>query len=169
MGVIFHRVIPLFLSALSPLMAADFPVVPASNRVLSVDEVKNFWIHSIKAEPLPPKPTRLYPEKQAARARVIAQRRSLIEEVRSGQHDLAARLVSLSHNVEAWTRLGDDRKSLEAEQRLLMLREHIAKLATLEAQRSAAVKVGEAADRVTELSDEIQRLKSLLAASCSSG
>ncbi|WP_193213269.1 hypothetical protein [Luteolibacter marinus] len=162
--MIFHRVIPLFLSALSPLTAAEFPMVPASDRVLSVPEVRNFWIRSLKTQPLPPKPTRLYPEKEAARQRMIQDRRILIEEVRSGRHDIAAKLVALSHNVEAWNRLRDDKKAEETERRLYRLREHVAKLATLEAQREAAIKVGESAERMATLSDEIQRLKAMLAA-----
>ena len=85
-----------------------------------------------------------------------------MEQIRSGQHDLAARLVCLSHNVEAWTRQGNDAKSDECETRLIRLREHVAKLATLEAQREAAVKVGAAADRMADLAAEIQRLKAVL-------
>lgn len=162
--MIFHRVIPLFLSALSPLTAAEFPVVPASNRILTTTEVTNFWINSLKKQPLPPEPTRLYPKKAEARKRIIAKRKGLISQIRSGQHDIAARLVCLSHNVEAWNRLGDEAKANETETQLFKLREHIAKLATLEAQREAAIKVGETADRMSALSAEIDQLKQLLAA-----
>src|SRR6187401_2004587 len=104
MGMIFPRVVPLFLSALSPLTAADFPMVPATDRVLTVSEVKTFWVNRLRTQPLPPKTTRLYPEKIVARRAEIARRQSLTDQIRAGQHDLAARLVCLSHNVEAWTR-----------------------------------------------------------------
>lgn len=163
MGMIFSRIAPLFLAALAPLSAADFPVVPPSDRVLTVQEVKTFWLNRLRFQALPPKATLLHPEKDAARRAEIHRRRALMEEIRVGQHDLAARLVCLSHNVEAWTRLGEETKSDACEQRLIRLREHVAKLATLEAQREAAVKVGEAADRMAAMSEEIQQLKELLA------
>jgi len=161
--MIFTRIAPLFLAALAPLSAAHFPLVPPSDRVLTVEQVKTFWVSRLRLETLPPKATPLHPEKDAARRAEIQRRRGLMEEIRVGQHDLAARLVCLSHNVEAWSRLGDETKSDATEQRLIRLREHFAKLVTLEAQREAAVKVGEAADRMTAMSDEIQRLKELLA------
>ena len=161
--MIFSRMAPLFLSALAPLAAADFPVVPPSDRVLTVAEVRTFWMNRIRTRPLPPKATRLYPEKEASRRSEIARRVALIEEIRTGQHDLAARLVCLSHNLEAWSRRGDEEKSDAAEQRLIRLREHVAKLAALEAQREAALKVGAAADRMAAMSEEILQLKELLA------
>lgn len=161
--MIFSRIVPLFLAALAPLSAADFPLVPPSDRVLTVEQVKTFWVNRLRSEALPPKATLLHPETNAARRSEIERRRCLMEEIYAGQHDLAARLVCLSHNVEAWSRLGDETKSDATEQRLIRLREHVARLATLEAQREAAVKVGEAADRMATMSEEIQRLKELLA------
>ena len=161
--MIFSRIAPLFLAALAPLSAAHFPVVPPSDRVLTVEQVKTFWVSRLRTETLPPKATLLHPEKDATRRSEIQRRQGLMEEIRAGQHDLAARLVCLSHNVEAWSRLGDEPNSDATEQRLIRLREHVAKLATLEAQREAAVKVGEAADRMATMSEEIQRLKELLA------
>ncbi|MEK7951100.1 hypothetical protein [Luteolibacter soli] len=137
--------------------------MPPSDRVLTVEQVKTFWVSRLRSEALPSKSTALHPEKDAARRSEIHRRRGLMEEIRAGHHDLAARLVCLSHNVEAWSRLGDEPKSDAAEQRLIRLREHVAKLATLEAQREAAVKVGEAADRMIARSEEIQQLKVLLA------
>lgn len=160
--MIFSRIAPLFLSALAPLAAADFPVLPPSDRVLSVEQVKTYWVNRLRSQPLPPKATRLYPEKEAARRAEIQRRRALMEAIRQGHHDLAARLVCLSHNVEAWSRLGNETRSAEVEQRLIRLREHVARLATLEAQREAAVKVGAAADRMAAMGEEIQRLKELL-------
>ena len=161
--MIFSRIAPLFLAALAPLSAAHFPVVPPSDRVLTVEQVKTFWVSRLRSEALPSKATALHPEKDIARRAEIQRRRGLMEEIRAGHHDLAARLVCLSHNVEAWSRLGDETKSDSSEQRLIRLREHVAKLATLEAQREAAVKVGEAADRMAAMGEEIQELKDLLA------
>ncbi|MCW1926509.1 hypothetical protein OKA05_28415 [Luteolibacter arcticus] len=161
--MIFSRLAPLFLAALAPLSAANFPVVPPSDRVLTVEQVKTFWVTRLRSQPLPAKVTPLHPERNTARRAEIQRRRGLMEEIRAGHHDLAARLVCLSHNVDAWSRLGDEPKSDASEQRLIRLREHVAKLATLEAQREAAVKVGEAADRMVARGEEIQRLKDLLA------
>jgi hypothetical protein len=161
--MIFSRIAPLFLSALAPLSAAQFPLVPPSDRVLTVEQVKSYWVNRLRSQALPPKATLLHPEKNTARRTEIQRRRLLMEDIRAGQHDLAARLVCLNHNVEAWSRLGEEAKSDACEQRLIRLREHVAKLATLEARREAAVKVGEAADRTAAMSEEIQRLKELLA------
>ncbi len=161
--MIFHRVIPLFLSALAPLTAAHFPTLPPSDRVLSTTEVKNFWMDHLQSQPLTPPTTLLHPEKEEARQREIARRDDLITAIREGQHDLAARLVCLSHNVEAWNRRGDDSKSYEAERQLLAVREHVARIATLEAQREAAVKLGQAADRVAVMDAELQRLREMQA------
>jgi hypothetical protein len=161
--MIFSRMVPLFLAALAPLSAADFPLVPPSDRVLTVEQVKTFWVNRLRSQALPQKATLLHPEKNSTRSTEIQRRLGLMEEIRAGHHDLAARLVCLSHNVEAWSRLGDETKSDASEQRLIRLREHVAKLVTLEAQREAAVKVGEAADRMAAMSEEIQQLKELLA------
>jgi hypothetical protein len=161
--MIFSRMAPLFLAALAPLSAADFPVIPPSDRVLTVQEVKSYWLNRLRAQPLPPETTRLHPEKAAARRAEIRRRRALMEDIRAGHHDLAARLVCLSHNLEAWSRRGEDAKSDACEQRLIRLREHVATLAALEARREAAVKVGEAAERMAAMSEEIRRLKELLA------
>jgi hypothetical protein len=133
--------------------------VPPSACVLTTLEVKDFWVSHLHKQPLAPEATRLHPEQEEARQREIARRQNLIEAIRAGQHDLAARLVCLSHNVEAWTRLGEDSKAYEAERQLLTVREHVARIATLEAQREAAIKLGAAADRVVEMDAELQRLR----------
>jgi hypothetical protein len=133
--MIFSRIAPSFLSSLAPLSAADFPVVPPSSRALTVDQVKTFWV-----------------DRQYV----------LSDDIRKGKHDLAARLVCLSHNVASWSRLGDEAKSQAAEQHLIQLREHVARLATLEAQLESAARRG-ATDRMAEVIAEILRVKSLLA------
>jgi hypothetical protein len=106
--MIFHRSIPMFLSALGPLTAASFPVVPASARVLTAAEVKGYWLQSL--------------ERQRVRQRCDG----LPGEILEGRHDLAAQLVCLSHNVEAWARLGDEERAREAAEQLLALRREVA-------------------------------------------
>lgn len=159
--MIFRRVVPLFLSALSPLTAADFPVVPRSERLLTEADVKDFWIDRLQS--MPPLPDRMAasPDAEIAEKAEIARRDGLIEEIREGRHDVAARLVCLSHNVEAWSRQGNAGEAEKAEAGLLRLRERLARLAILEARyrdlaRREINGEGEA------LSREIRRLKASL-------
>lgn len=106
--MIFPKVSPLFLSALAPLVAADFPVVPRSSEVLTTAGIKAWWLQRLGCA-------------------VAPHRRRLVEEIRAGRHDTAARLVCLSHNVDAWTRLGCPDKAAAAESKLVRLRERIAR------------------------------------------
>jgi hypothetical protein len=106
--MIFHRSIPMFLSALGPLTAASFPMVPASAQVLTVAGVKGYWLQSLE------------------RQRVRQKGDALPDEIRAGRHDLAAQLVCLSHNVEAWARQGEEAKAREAAEELLALRQQVA-------------------------------------------
>lgn len=106
--MIFHRSIPMFLSALGPLMAASFPLVPASAQVITAAEVKDYWLQLLE------------------RQRLQQSARELLGEIQAGRHDMAARLVSLSHNVEAWARQGDEEKARQAAEELLALRQEVA-------------------------------------------
>jgi hypothetical protein len=106
--MIFHRSIPMFLSALGPLTAASFPLVPASAMVLTVAEVKGYWLQSLEQQ------------------RVRQRSDGLPEEIRQGRHDLAARLVCLSHNVEAWARQGNEEQARQTADELLKLRQQVA-------------------------------------------
>lgn len=153
----------LFLGLCLPLAAESFPAVPASDRVLTVAEVKNYWVNTIAKRPLPPKPTGLYPEKQAQWQQRVEQRQELMKSVRGGSYDTDAKLAALNHNVEAWRLQGDETKRTEAERQLNEFKEHLARLATLEAQRRAAEAVIEMADRVRSLEAEISSLRSELA------
>jgi hypothetical protein len=158
--MLFSRIAPLFLASLAPLAAANLPVVPRSDRVLTVQQVKHFWSRSIRSQPLPS--PRLHPDHQAAHRAEVRRRQVLLERIRAGDHDIAARLVCLSHNVEAWSRLGEPEKSRAEEERLIRLREHLARLAALEAQQRAAEKSGEAAERLARLAAEIRELRARL-------
>lgn len=106
--MIFHRSIPLFLSALAPLTAASFPLVPASARVMTVADVKSLWLQALE------------------RQRSQRQRRDLPSEIMAGDHDLAAQLVCLSHNVHAWESLGNREMAKQAEEELVSLRQEVA-------------------------------------------
>ncbi|MEM9238307.1 MAG: hypothetical protein AAGB14_16165, partial [Verrucomicrobiota bacterium] len=71
-----------------PLCAAELPTIPASDRILSSQEVKNYWLNVLHRKPLPPKSTGLHPQKQQARQDEIVRRRKLISGIRAGSHDL---------------------------------------------------------------------------------
>ncbi|QJE94980.1 hypothetical protein [Luteolibacter luteus] len=104
--MIFSRTIPLFLSALAPLTAASFPVVPPSAQVLTSADVKGFWLQRL--------------ERQRQREC------DLLAEIAEGRHDLAAELVCLSHNVKAFERQGNEEMARETAEKLLKLRQEVA-------------------------------------------
>lgn len=104
--MIFSRSIPLFLSALAPLTAASFPVVPASARVLTSADVKGYWLQHL--------------DRQRQR------QQELLAEIAEGRHDLAAELVCLSHNVQAFERQGNEAMAKETAEKLLRLRKEVA-------------------------------------------
>ena len=105
MVMIFSRSIPLFLSALAPLTAANFPVVPASAQVITSADVKGYWLQRLERQ---------------------RQRRELLAEIVAGRHELAAELVCLNHNVQAWVRQGNEAMARKAAQKLLELRREVA-------------------------------------------
>lgn len=106
--MICPRCIPLFLSALAPLTAAAFPMVPASARVLSPADVKAFWLRHLD------------------RQRLQRGTSQLCDEIHEGIHDVAAALVSLNHNVQAWALQGNEAMSLQEAEALLKLRTEVA-------------------------------------------
>ena len=63
----------------------------------------------------------------------------------NGHYDFEARRMQLLHNVEAWKLQGEEEKSHEAERQLCQLREHLARLEALNAQKVAAEKLAQAA------------------------
>jgi hypothetical protein len=159
-----------FLLLACSLKAGNLPSVPPSDRVLSTEEVKNYWLNAIPKKKLPPKANGLHPEDQAHRERVIQQRKNLMQQVRQGVHDTDAKLATLAHNVDAHTKRGEDQKAKHAEERLFALREHLSKLATLEVQRETARKLAEAHDQIAGLESEISALRQTISSqTCTNG
>ncbi len=154
-----HLLLLFTALGLLPLAASDFPAIPDSTRILSREEVKNFWVNHLRRRPLPPRPNGLHPERQRAWDQAIAQRRSRIRAIRNGHHDTRAQLVRLEHNAEAWDRLGLPEQAKEVEARLYTLREHLATIAKLEAEKRLWIRLGEALDRIDELEREISNLR----------
>ena len=159
----------LSLCACLPLAAESLPRLPASDRVLTEAEVKNFWLNTIRQRPVPPTPSRLYPEHRQRRQHLIEERADLMHAIRGGSYDIEARLACLQHNVAAWKARGNPDKAWETEKQLLRLREHVAKLDTLQAQKAAAEKVSATADEVAALKAEIEQLRAQVQANASSG
>jgi ubiquinone biosynthesis protein Coq4 len=147
------------LLVVASLRAADLPAIPPSDKILTVEQVKNYWLNAIPKTKLPAKGNGLHPEQQAARAQAITRLRTQMTEIKQGRHDIDARVASLVHNVDAYTKLGEEEKAKMAEERLFALREHLSKLATLEVQRDTARKLGEATDRIASLEREINTLQ----------
>lgn len=139
------------------------PQIPPSDRVLSVQEVKNFWINTIKKMPIPNKPTGLHPEKRHQWHAKLEWRKGFISDVRNGVYDTNAKLVQLKHNADAWHRQGNEKKSQVAKVQLREMNEHLARLEVLELQRRAAQAQINAAEKIRALEEEI----SLLRSSCS--
>ncbi|BCX48483.1 hypothetical protein HAHE_23910 [Haloferula helveola] len=150
------------LIGLTPLARASgaLPEIPRSDRVLSLDEVKNYWINTLCRAPLPAKGNGLHPEQQQRRVAAEQQILDRIRQIREGKHDTAAQLARLAHNADAYDKLGDAAAAGETEARLFALREHLAKLAKLEAERALAEKLDEELDRIDSLEAEISSLKS---------
>ena len=152
----------ILLAAATPV-DAGMPVIPPSERILSLDEVKNFWIHSLRGRPIPPKPSGLYPERIAAWRSALRSRRDRIEAIRGGIHDTEARLAQLAHNAEAHRRRGDEAGRHRSERELFELREHLATLAKLQAERRAAQDLSRAARQVDALASEVSSLRAEIA------
>ena len=156
----------LFLALVTFGRAQSFPSIPASDRVLTTQEVKNFWINKTLRTPVPPKPTGLHPHAQARWSARLRERHSFVEAIRSGQFDTKARLTKLEHNIQAWQTRDNEEKARESERDLRELREHLSRLETLRLQRKAARAQIDAAERVAELEAEIYRLQRLCNSDC---
>lgn len=138
----------LGLLAALDLHAIQFPAIPSSTRVLTAEEVQNYWFNTLRRTSIPSKPSSLYPRKQAAWEAALRARKAQLRSILEGQYREAAELAALRHNIEAYRNLGDAAKLAEAEQALRDLREHHARLALLRTQRQTAERVADAADRV---------------------
>lgn len=149
-----------------PLSAQILPSLPPSDRVLSREEVKNFWIHHLRRSPLPPRGNGLHPEKQqrhaAAKEAILRQ----IARIHLGHFDIQARLAQLEHNVEAHERRGETDLAETTEIRLFRLREHLLNLARLEAEIELARKLDDHLDRIDALESQIDTLRQQIQTDC---
>lgn len=128
------------------------PVIPPSNRILSVKQVTNYWVNTLLSTRLPPQPNGLYPKKQQAWKSMCYQYNSKIRSIQNGNYNDEAQCVQLAHNAAAWRILGNEQEALKCESHLRSLQLHHAKIATLGMQRNAAHAQIQAAETLTERS-----------------
>lgn len=148
--------------------AGDFPdlVIPPSDRVLSMQEVKNHWINTVRDLPIPRKPNGLHPQARERWRANLQKRQDFIEAVRSGTHDTRAELARLEHNAEAWRRQGNEERAAATTTQLRGLREHLARLELLEVQRQAALAQIEASRQLAAIQAELDALRSSCSHAC---
>ncbi|MES2922520.1 MAG: hypothetical protein V4819_13285 [Verrucomicrobiota bacterium] len=146
------------LSCVSP-GAQDLPAIPPSDRILTTESVKNFWLNTLQQQPVPAKPTGLHPEQQAAWQQDLDSRASLIRAIRNGDRNTDAKLAELRHNATAWRQQGNGKDADAAEAKLREIQEHLARLETLEIQRKAAQSQIDAAETLKSIAAEIAAIR----------
>lgn len=141
------------------LAARSLPAIPPSTRILTTEQVKNYWINSLQHQPVPSKPSGLHPEQQSAWRRNLESLESLIRSVRNGERDTDAKLAQLRHNADAWHQLGNEPEAEAAETKLRVIQGYLALMETLEMQRKAAQSQIDAAERLKGIEAEIAALR----------
>ena len=136
----------------------SLPTIPASDRILTVEQVRNFWINSLLRKPIPPKPSGLYPRQQATWRYQLATRQAAITAIESNQYATEARMAQLSHNSAAWRRRGNEVEANKCDAELRKIELHLAELETLSMQRAAAQAQIDAAERIKQLEATISSL-----------
>lgn len=161
------RVLPLFLVlACGWGRAESLPVLPPSTRVLTQQEVKNFWINTLRRKAVPDKPSSLRPGELSSWRAMIRRRGSLILAVRNGDYDTPARLVQLRHNIRAWREQGAEEEALAVEAELQKLEEHLSRMRTLAAQRDAAKAQVDAAESLERIESRLSSIETNCDHSC---
>jgi hypothetical protein len=138
------------------------PEIPGSSRVITFPQVRNFWIRALQAKPVPPKPNGLHPDRQSTWSRALADRNATIEAIRNGDHDTEALLVLHSHNAAAWRLSGNEEAAMAEEATLRELREHLARMHTLEFLARAAQSQIDSAERLRNIEAELESLRATL-------
>lgn len=93
--------------------AQNFPQIPESQRVLSLLEVKNYWVNRL---PRPTEPGRLdrgYKTLIVEYHQRVGERHRLIQAIQAGTYDRLAKVVMLRHNIQAFRLKGDDASAAE--------------------------------------------------------
>ena len=148
-----------FLVSAACLQAGTLPNLPEADRILTMEEVKNYWINHLRQSPVPPKPNGLHPEDQRAWQADIETRKSLIQSIRNGDYDIHAKLAQLHQNANFWKTRKNDSDAEAAEGKIRELQEYLARLETLETLRKAAQSQIDAADRLKTIEAEISAIR----------
>ena len=143
----------------------SLPPIPASARILTLEEVQNYWVNQLSKKPLPKKPTGLHPEKQAQWRTIVAQRNSFIASIQAGQCKTRATLAQLRHNSAAYTALKQDDKAKKTTAQLQDLEVHLENIKTLRLQQEAARKELADSKKLDALQNRIDQLESQLSQS----
>lgn len=152
--LLFRLILCLMLPG--SLRASDFlPAIPPSDRVITVQEVRNFWINQLLRLPIPTKPSGLYPQEQAAWRSRLNARKATLTAIESGHYGTEAKIVQLTHNAHAWRLKGNETEAKKAETELRNIELHLAKLATLSLQREAAQAQIDSAERIRAIEAEV--------------
>ncbi len=166
----FRPLLVLFVCGVLTSHATVLPEIPPSERILSIEEVRNYWVNTLRGRPVPPRPTGLHPDQQRQWSDMVRARQHLIERARQGEFDDQAAFVALRHNANAWRMRGDEEQAEKIEAKLRALEIHRKQLEVLETQRRAALAQIEMAERVAALESRLSSLRSdyqrLLARAC---
>jgi len=141
----------LFFCLMSSILlraSDELPPIPASDRVITLREVRNFWINTLLKRPIPPKPSGLYPREQAAWICRMNERKAMLDAIEVGHFGTEARMAQLAHNAHAWRLKGNEKEAKMAESELRTIETHLSKLSTLNLQRLAAEAQIESAERL---------------------
>lgn len=125
------RVLLLIHLLAAALRSEPLPAIPASTRILAIDQVENFWVNTLLRKTVPSKPSGLHPERQAAWQRALDDRRATILSVTHGYRENEARLAMLAHNSGAWRRLGNEQAAVAADAELRRWAKHLSVMDTL--------------------------------------
>ena len=147
-----------FIAALltTPAAAADMPEIPNSYRVITVEQVKNYWIAKLPRALQPSRLSRNYAQENSLYHQRVGERHRLIREIRAGRHDYQAKVVMLRHNIVAWRLRGDNDKVLELGEELEALEK--AEAAKRQEQRARRVGGDAEAERLERLIAATERL-----------
>lgn len=137
-------------------ISLGMPKIPQSERILTFQEVKNFWMNEIIHASFPREPSGLYPREQAEWRNALRARNEKLRDIRCGLFDEEARIAQLRHNSHAWRLKGHEQQAnlLDAELRKITL--YRAQLESLQFQRQALQNQVDLIVKIDELKRQIE-------------
>jgi hypothetical protein len=148
----------LACAAIQSASAQNWPKLPQYDRVITVEEVKEYWARKL---PRPVKPRSLargYKYKIQSYHQAVSRGRAQLRALKEGHHDESANLAALQNNRAYYLKQGDqqmaDQLSRQIDRILDSRAARALARATREAQQAALNRAGEA-----EAAREAQRLQ----------